>query len=164
MKLYLIRHGIAEELDRAGGDDAARALTREGASEVRQIAGILRERKVSPGLIMTSPATRARQTAEIVAEVLKYPRSPQETRELMYDRSIRDAARLIRAHRQQDDEVIAVGHEPHLSRLASLLLVGDDRLPLRLKKAGIIRLTIDWSGSETEARLDLVLTPKWLLP
>jgi phosphohistidine phosphatase SixA len=48
--------------------------------------------------------------------------------------------------RQAVRSVALVGHEPHLSSLASLLLVGDGaRAEMELKKGGVIALT-SWTA------------------
>ena len=71
MQIYLLRHGIAED-GRPGKSDADRALTSEGIKRLREILKRARVAGVAPTLIVTSPYVRARQTAEIAAEVLGY--------------------------------------------------------------------------------------------
>ena len=71
MKLYLVRHGIAQE--RLGGavlNDSQRPLTDEGRAETRQVAHALRKLGVKAEVVVTSPLTRAKQTGEIFNEVL----------------------------------------------------------------------------------------------
>ena len=68
MKLYFFRHGQADWPNWNKPDDE-RPLTKEGAKEVRKVAKLLLQLKISP-LILTSPLPRASQTAEIVADVL----------------------------------------------------------------------------------------------
>jgi phosphohistidine phosphatase len=63
-RVYLVRHGRAEQ-DAAGGD-AARRLTPEGRAQFFALAGSLAE-KLELSRVVTSPFTRARQTAEILA-------------------------------------------------------------------------------------------------
>ena len=71
MKLYILRHGIAVEPGTPGYEtDADRPLTSEGERKMRQIAGAMEALELSFDLILSSPYLRARQTAEIVAEVL----------------------------------------------------------------------------------------------
>ena len=62
-ELYLIRHGLAEERGEAWPDDTKRPLTDEGMSRMRKAARGLARLGVSFDAILTSPLTRARQTA-----------------------------------------------------------------------------------------------------
>ena len=64
MKLYVMRHGPAEDHHAAG--DAARALTTSGRERVRQVAELLVTEGEAPKHIVSSPLVRALQTAEIV--------------------------------------------------------------------------------------------------
>jgi len=70
MKLYLLRHATAVDVALS---DAERELTREGREEARIAGAALAELGVKVSHILTSPLVRARQTAEIVAKVLKFP-------------------------------------------------------------------------------------------
>ena len=62
MKLYLIRHGIAQE---ATNDikDGERSLTKEGRQKTEKVAKRLLNLGLNFELIATSPFVRARQTA-----------------------------------------------------------------------------------------------------
>jgi broad specificity phosphatase PhoE len=71
IELYLMRHGIAADLGDAGVlKDEDRPLTLEGRAKMRQAAEGIGEFGLKLNLILTSPLLRARQTAEVVAEVL----------------------------------------------------------------------------------------------
>jgi phosphohistidine phosphatase len=64
--LYVLRHGQATPEGEAGSD-RERALTPRGRAEVQRTAQYLSGRAQQPSLILTSSATRARQTAELCA-------------------------------------------------------------------------------------------------
>lgn len=66
MRLYLMRHGIAEDVA-FGQSDFDRALTGRGVEKMRGQAMALRRVAWPVGAVVTSPLVRARQTAEIVA-------------------------------------------------------------------------------------------------
>ena len=70
MKLYLLRHGKAED-DSATGRDQDRELTAEGVEEVRAEAKALARLNLKLDVIITTPYPRASRTAEIVAEELE---------------------------------------------------------------------------------------------
>ena len=68
--LYLVRHAVAEERGPAWPDDSQRPLTEEGAKRWRRQAAGLAALEARPDLILTSPFTRARQTADLLAAAL----------------------------------------------------------------------------------------------
>src|SRR5205809_7257709 len=67
MKLYILRHGDAAEHGDPRFKENERPLTPKGTQRTKQLAHTLREMEVSFDTILSSPLTRARQTAEIVA-------------------------------------------------------------------------------------------------
>src|SRR4026207_2510595 len=72
MNIYLIRHAIAVEAGTPEYEqDSERPLTEKGRKKMRQIARGLRTLGVELDLILSSPYVRARETAEILAEVFK---------------------------------------------------------------------------------------------
>src|SRR6188768_3104389 len=70
MDLYLLRHGEAEPRS-ASVAEARRQLTEKGRRDVGRVIERSQTVKVKPGLILSSPYIRARQTADIAAEILK---------------------------------------------------------------------------------------------
>lgn len=71
MNVYLIRHGHAEALHASGGGDFDRALTPLGVSVLRRAGAEMDRRGIRPSTIFSSPYRRARETAEILAEILQ---------------------------------------------------------------------------------------------
>jgi len=72
MNIYIIRHAIAVEEGTPGYEsDSERPLTDKGRKKMRQIARGLRNIGVEFDLILSSPYVRARETAEILAQVFK---------------------------------------------------------------------------------------------
>ncbi len=66
-----MRHATAVE--RLGGailNDSQRPLTDDGRAETRMMANALKKLNAKPTMVVSSPLTRARQTAEIILEVL----------------------------------------------------------------------------------------------
>lgn len=109
MKLYLLRHGIAEDAA-PGQRDADRALTEDGIRKMRKAARGMRA--VIPRLdrVLTSPLKRALQTAGIVAEAFSLEPEPCEDLALGGDPGA--------ALQGLAGAVLLVGHEPGLSVLA----------------------------------------------
>jgi len=82
MNVYLMRHGIAQPKDdpKIGSDDE-RELTKKGAKKARKAAKGLRALKIPFDRIITSPLSRARETAEIVAKVFDMEEQVEEAPE-----------------------------------------------------------------------------------
>lgn len=73
MLLLLLRHADAGVSDHAKWpDDGARPLTDVGREAQRRVSERLRASGLSIDALFTSPLLRARQTAEIVAQILGY--------------------------------------------------------------------------------------------
>ena len=158
MKIYLVRHAIAEERRPDHEDDSLRPLTEKGRNKMQKIAGALRELGVDPDLIVSSPYVRARQTASVLAKALKYKE------EIVYSDSLLPMGKpddMIGEvnEKYSVDELMLVGHEPSLSTLASVLLAGNPDVSINLKKGGICCLSDDLHY-DRKAVLEWLLTPK----
>lgn len=178
MKLYVMRHGPAED-ESPTGRDADRALTPSGRERVRSVARALLAEGEAPFAIISSPLVRALQTAEIVAAVTEIERRVQG------DKGARDSgatgaveirremapggdklALLAEAVRAGRKRLMIVGHEPDLSALIGHLF---GRLPDEgVSKAMVVGARLDptppgvsAAGYSSERRF--VLEPKTLL-
>ncbi|MEI7894874.1 MAG: histidine phosphatase family protein, partial [Myxococcales bacterium] len=65
MKLYVMRHGPAEDTA-PSGRDGDRTLTVSGRSRTDGVVSALIEKGEAPHAVLTSPLVRTVQTAEIV--------------------------------------------------------------------------------------------------
>lgn len=162
MLLALIRHGPAG--DRAawaarGLSDGERPLTGDGRRKTRRAAKGLRTLLPGLGLLAASPLLRARQTADILAK--RFPRARRAERaELMPSAGPQEAARWLRT--LKSPTVAVVGHEPHLSRLAALLLAGRREPFTLLKKGGAALLRFEGPCRPGQGVLESLLQPKTL--
>ena len=117
-KVYLVQHGEAKPAE----EDPSRPLTPRGEEEVKQIANFLRRINVRVKKIFHSGKLRAFQTASILAEAVEAEIEQVEGLEPGADPGIWYG----RLNMVEEDQML-VGHLPHLSRLASLLLTGDPK-------------------------------------
>jgi len=161
-ELYLVRHAIAEDRDPAlWPDDAVRPLTAEGAASFGRAARGLRRIAPAVELVLASPYLRAQQTAEILERETGWP-AAEPCPALEATRSPDEALAALLEVRG-NASVAAVGHEPGLSLLASLLLVGDpELLRLELKKGSTTLLELPPNPAPGTASLLWSLTPKLL--
>lgn len=140
MQLFVIRHAIAEDAE-PGQDDAARALTADGVRKFKRTVQGVRELGWSFSRVLTSPWTRAVETAKLLAPVTD---GPTISTELLCDKPRPELFALI-AETSTPEEGAAtavVGHEPWLSELVAWLAFGDPRHSgaLELKKGGVVWL------------------------
>jgi len=163
MDLYLLRHAIAVERGTPGFEvDHLRPLTAEGRDKMKEIAVGMRALELRFDIIFTSPYVRARETAEIAATVLRLKRRVRLEEALRADHSPPQfVARLVATCANQD-AVLAVGHEPFLSSLASWLVGVPARPILAMKKGGLCKLTVSELRPRPRAQLDWLLTPRQL--
>jgi len=118
MHLYLIRH--ANALD--GDDDAARPLSAKGRKQCRNLGRFLRDAGAFEAVeIWHSPLRRARETSALLAKHLKTKAKLTAVSGLLPDDAGDSIIRKLGGARRT---LAVVGHEPHLSALASLLVAG----------------------------------------
>src|SRR5438046_829407 len=122
MMLYVLRHGVAEEVG-PEGTDGSRRLTPGGRRKLRAAAAGVRGLGVAFDAILTSPLVRAGETAAIVAEALGNQPAPRELAALEPGVPPVETARALRAFARLE-HVAIVGHEPGLSGVVAPLLTG----------------------------------------
>lgn len=157
MMLYIMRHGIAEDVSPTGEDDGRR-LTPAGREKIREAASGMRALGLSLDLILTSPLARAAQTAEAIAAAFGHAQLPEVLPELATGNAPTGIASALR-HFDDRGDVMLVGHEPSLSQLASLLLTGSPKaVRIRLKKGGCVALEFPDGLNGGKADLRWMLT------
>jgi phosphohistidine phosphatase len=138
--LYILRHGIAVNPGTPGIADDERPLTAKGEKRMRQIARGLRALDLEIDRIVASPLVRARATAEIVARELAMRNVVEVANILQTGSSAPAIKRWLR--NRPEERLMIVGHNPTLSDLISLLVIGSEQpLVCDLKKGGIAALT-----------------------
>jgi len=123
MRLYFLRHGIAEEREQWTGDDALRPLTSKGRERLEEVAAFLAGRRLGIGAIVTSPLVRCRQTAEIVARGLGISERLVEDVRLAPGLGPGALVTLLRP-RADEEALLLVGHEPDFSETIGALIGG----------------------------------------
>ena len=149
MRLYFLRHGIAEDL---AASDFKRELTKRGRRRVLASANVMTRLGIAPRQIISSPRLRARQTAEIVADALGMPVTISEAVNFGFDLS--DLRRLTRDF-SPDDELMFVGHNPDMSLLVSEITGVD----ASMKKGGLARIDVIGRRAD-EGELVWLIAPK----
>jgi len=145
VNLYLVRHGAAVPKEQ----DPERPLAPAGVALARRVAAFLAHSgRVAVAEIRHSTKLRARQTAEIMAEVggLSVPISEVANLE-----PLADVGDLASALSRSTIDLMLVGHLPHLSRLATALVAGDpDRDAFSFPECGVLHLHRRPAGGHSE--------------
>jgi len=156
MHIYLFRHGIA--MDRqAGMADAERPLTDEGAEKTRRAAEGLASVAEPPEIILSSPLTRAVQTADIVCEVMDVA---VEHVAVLGEPNVRAIVDVL--EERAEDRIMLVGHEPTLSELVELLCYGQVFGRTVLKKAGCAAINTEGLPRPTSGQMQWLAAPRML--
>lgn len=173
-RLILMRHAKTER-ESLSGHDRDRRLDARGRKDVPVIGEYLAEHRLVPNLVLVSPATRTRETWELLGPALK----PQPTVEIVGGLYAADASELLQiirmaAGRADDEElkcIMVVAHNPGLHEL-SLELIGKARaadreaLEENLPTSGVTVFKFavdDWSDvSVRHGTLERLVSPKLL--
>jgi len=178
VELYLIRHGIAEERS-PDLDDEKRELTAKGRDKTQKVAKRLYELGLRFELILTSPLTRARQTAAIL-QTCGLSSQIEESSDLSPEGDFRLWLSWLEKKQMlaTDTQLALVGHEPDLGQWTEMLIWGNLKLEsefaensvdsypaaLVLKKAGIIGVSLPKDSSPVgRSQLFWLAPPKFLL-
>ena len=156
MRIYLLRHGIAEE--GSGKRDSDRALTAEGKEKVRQLIRVAARAGVAPSLVISSPYRRAMETAGIAIEELHYAGPLVESTCLTPDSSTQSAWNDVRIH-ASEESILLVGHEPLFSALGAFLL-GAPEVSIDFNKGALLCLDVHLVRPQPSGVLQWFLTSK----
>jgi phosphohistidine phosphatase len=150
MKIYMVQHGEAKPET----EDPERPLTEKGEETVGSMAGYLAAVGVEVTQVLHSGRLRAKQTAELLARYLTPAQGIREEKGLG---PLDDPHEVIQLIRQAGRPLMIVGHLPHLSRLASLVILGNiENEIIGFVKGGVVCL----SESDNKWLIDWVLVPE----
>ena len=163
MELYILRHASAQPLEASStSKDSDRALTPEGERKMRRIAKSMEALGLDFDAILTSPFRRAKQTADIVASVLRLKSRMKILPALAAGERTKKLIEALHQPVETFERILIVGHEPDLSSLISHLVTGGPDMVMTLKKAGLCKLTLSSVRYGRCAVLEWLLAPSQL--
>ena len=163
-KIIFIRHGRAED-PASEITDFERSLTIKGKTISKLMAGKLKERENFHGIMITSPAFRALETAYIFAgEFGIEPEKVIINSILYYKMNFHYLPEILSLASEDTDSIALFGHNPSFTEIAdSLCKGGCDFMP----KCGIIGLSFNistWSEiKHNTGKLEYFLKPEKIL-
>lgn len=162
-KLFLGRHAESAEAV-AGIKDIERDLTAKGYRDAPRVGKYLFEQNLLPDAVISSTAQRAKATAELMAEQLKYELHKIDFSEDLYNASVRTLLRIINEAQNTWSNLILVAHNPAISYLAEYLSrenIGS------IVPGGMVILSFEidsWEEvSEANGTLDLYVQPDQII-
>lgn len=140
MPMYFVQHGVsvAKEID------PDRALSRDGRMDVERVAAHLHRTGVEVKRVYHSGKTRARQTAELLADQIGLGGVYELSGMKPNDDVVEFAASL-------EDGCMYAGHLPHLAKLVSFLVAGEEEVNVvQFTNGGVVCVDKDDSGYYVE--------------
>jgi len=104
------------------------------------MGAFLKNKRISPDLILSSPAKRALQTAKILAKELEYPPEEIQTNERIYLADTDTLVNIIQNVPDESQRLMLIGHNPGLTHLANYL--ADARIA-NIPTTGIVEIYFD---------------------
>lgn len=163
-KLIFVRHGRAEDPS-PEFSDFHRSLTPKGKSIAKQMAQRLADEENNQGMLVTSPAFRALETAIIFGEVSGIkPENIILDSNLYSKMSFNYLKSLLSKTANDIDSIVLFGHNPPFSEIPDLLCKGGcDFMP----KCGIAGISFNikkWSEIQPgSGKLEYFLKPEKVL-
>jgi len=124
-RLLLLRHAKAEPATDPLVD-IDRPLADRGERDARRIGERLRQQRLQPALILSSPAARALRTAQLVANTIDYPRDAVALDRRLYLAEPAAIIEIIAAQNDAIETLLVVGHNPGFTELVHQLLPAFD--------------------------------------
>jgi phosphohistidine phosphatase len=167
-RLLLLRHSKTERPE-PGQRDRDRKLMERGRSDAPLIGTYMARHRLTPDLVLVSPAKRTLETWELVEGALN--KTPQVAREeRIYNARTRTLADLIR-ETEDAGSLLMIGHNPALHDLANELIGSGEveareSLNEKLPTSGLVVIDFafdDWSElHDSSGRLERFVTPRSL--
>jgi phosphohistidine phosphatase len=154
--LLLLRHGKSDwnvEFER----DQDRPLAPRGVKAARLVGRFLAASSSQPQRVLTSPAVRARATADLAALAGEWE-CPVEVLPALYGGTPQEILEEVRRQDDGLDRILLAGHEPTWSQLCELLTGARARIPTAC--LACVALDCDRWVEAASARGEL----QWLLP
>lgn len=155
MTVYFLRHGIAERQSPDG--DRGRKLAAEGKLQLQRLLAFARHARVRPELVLSSPYTRARETAQLAIQELETENALALSDALVPESSPINVWNEVRTH--SADSVLVVSHEPLLSSTIALIL-GSSREMIQFPPGGLVVIDFSSTGPAPSGLLRWMITPE----
>ena len=155
MKLYLVRHGKAEDQPDETGE---RPLSDRGRSDIAAQATFLKNAGITVSQVFHSGKLRAHQTAEIIAAEIA-PDAPMEPMQYLTPMDGTDHLALsVENWADSNLDTMVSGHNPFMEAMAARLLCGNHKEGAVIVKTGTVMCFERYAPGRW--RMDWMVIPK----
>ncbi len=142
--LLLIRHAKSDWTNSLLAD-IDRPLNERGKKDAPTMGERLSEKKIRIDAFITSPAKRARKTAELIADIFKVDKKDIIRKDELYEAGDENFFRVIESAKKKWDTIAVFSHNPGLTWFANGLTdVKVDNIPT----CGVFAIKIDCNDWE----------------
>lgn len=141
-RVYLIRHAKSSWKD-SSLDDFERPLNKRGKSDAPLMGSKLQDKKVMPDIILSSPAVRAKTTAEIIAKKIEFEKEIVFKKDI-YEASATTLHKILTKIADKNSVAFLFGHNPSLNELAENYLEFNENIPT----CGVVEIEFDCESWE----------------
>ena len=159
-QLTLLRHAKSVQ-DPSYAVDRERPLAERGRADAEAMGKFFAQAEIVPDLIASSPAIRARQTAELLARAAGYNGGIRWD-ETVYSAGPDALLAVVRGLPDTVEHALMVGHNPGFEELAALLIGTECGVTLPTSAAAHFEIDVDRWGEVCAGagRLQWLVTPK----
>lgn len=160
MKTLLILRHAKSSWDAPSADDFSRPLNDRGIKTAPLMGKLIKKEKLVPEVIFSSPAARAIQTAQLIAQSVGFLDAIQKVPHF-YPGEPKDYIQTLNTRTTDESIAMVIGHNPGLESLLKVLIGHKEALPTAALAQ--VQLPIDhWSQltSKTKGVLIQVFRPK----
>lgn len=118
--LFLVRHAKSS-WDNPDLDDFHRPLNERGVRDAPRMGKRLKEREITPGIILSSPAVRAVTTCEVVIQILGCALSQIKIEKRIYHASEDEMYAIVGEIPDKHESAMIFGHNPGFTDFANSL-------------------------------------------
>src|SRR4029077_7452354 len=149
-RLMLLRHAKTERAE-PGQRDRDRKLVKRGRADAPTLGAYMTHHDLIPDLVLVSPAARARETWDLVADAFAKP-PRQQTDDRIYTANPHKLF-YVAAESRKANRLLIVGHNPSLHEFALQLIASGDveareQLREKLPTSGLVVMDLpidDWA-------------------
>jgi phosphohistidine phosphatase len=140
MKEILLMRHAKSSWENPDLKDFDRPLAKRGLKDAPQMGSFIRKSKNKPGLIISSPAQRAKETANLAVEAAKIDEDQITWNEDLYFGSVRDYLKAIQSVQNEYERIMLVGHNPLMENTTGVLTGAEHKTAVRMPTAALICL------------------------
>lgn len=140
MKQILLMRHAKSSWEHPDLKDFDRPLAERGLKDAPRMGKFIRESGYKPGIVISSPAQRAKETTQLSMEAAKIVEEKISWNEDLYFGSVRDYIAILQSVSDEYERVLLVGHNPLMENTAGILAGAEHKIALRMPTAALVCL------------------------